>query len=128
MRWTMAAAALLAANPAAAQGVDIASAVYLERVEDGASRVVPAIRLSRGDRVVAILSWDAPATGSYTVTSPIPAGLALESTSRGDIEVSLDQGRTWRQLASPDAIPAGATHLRWTIGGDGRLSYRAVVR
>jgi hypothetical protein len=25
-------------------------------------------------------------------------------------------------------VPHGTTHLRWQVGGEGRLSYRAVVR
>ena len=102
MRWTIATAALLAANPLSAQGVEVASAVYLERVEDGSAQVVPATRLARGDRVVAILTWDAPRSGSYTVVSPVPAGLTLQSASRADLEVSTDGGRSWRRLADPE--------------------------
>ena len=127
MRW-LAVAAVLAAIPANAQGVTVDSAVYLERSGDGTTQIEPAIRLMRGDRVVTILTWQAPRGGSYTVTSPVPAGLALQSASRPGLEVSTDGGRTWRRLADPDTIPSGTTHLRWRIGGDGRLSYRAVVR
>jgi hypothetical protein len=128
MRWTLALSAGLAAIPASAQDVAIASAVYRERVEGGATEVEPATRLARGDRVVAILTWDAPRGGSFTVTSPVPAGLALQSASHPGLEVSTDGGRTWRRLADPDNIPRGTTHLRWQVGGEGRLSYRAVVR
>ena len=128
MRWTVALAALLAAVPASAQDVAIDSAVYRERVADGEARIEPATHLSSGDRVVTILTWDAPGAGNYTVTSPVPAGLALQSASHPGLEVSTDGGRTWQRLADPDRIPRGATHLRWRVGGDGRLSYRAVVR
>ncbi len=129
MRWTMAAAALVAASPLAAQDVTIASTVYLERTgEDGARRVEPATRLLRGDRVVTILSWPAPRAGRYTATSAVPRHLTIQSTSATSLEVSTDGGRTWRRLADPDSVPAGTTHLRWQIGGEGRLSYRAVVR
>ena len=128
MHWTLAWAALLVAIPANAQDVAIASAVYLERVGDGATQVEPATRLARGDRVVTILTWDAPRGGSYTVVSPVPAGLALQSASQPGLEVSTDGGRTWRRLADPDTIPRATTHLRWQVGGEGRLSYRAVVR
>jgi hypothetical protein len=121
-------AALAAAIPASAQDVAVESAVYRERIEDGEARIEPATRLTRGDRVVTILTWEAPQGGSFTVTSPVPAGLALQSASHPGLEVSIDRGRTWRRLADPDTVPHGATHLRWRVGGDGRLSYRAVVR
>src|SRR5688500_4213437 len=128
MRWTLALAATLLTIPAHAQDVAIDSAVYRERVEQGHARIEPATRLSRGDRVVTILTWDAPGGGNYTVTSPVPAGLTLQSASYPGLEVSTDGGRTWRRPADPDRIPRGATHLRWRVGGDGRMSYRAVVR
>jgi hypothetical protein len=71
MRWIIAAAALLAAAPLAAEDVAIDSAVYRETAD--------------------------------------AHGL--------------------RQLDDPDEVPHGITHLRWRIeGGEGRLSYRAVVR
>jgi hypothetical protein len=124
----LALAAPLAALPAAAQEVAIDSAVYLERVADGTARVEPATRLMRGDRVVTIVTWDAPRGASYTVTSAVPAGLSLHSASYPGLEVSSDGGRTWQRLADPDVAPRGTTHLRWRVGGDGRLSYRAVVR
>jgi len=128
MRWTIALAALLAANPAHAQGVAIASAVYRETGAVGAMQVEPAKRLVPGDRIVAVLRWDAPAAGTYTVVSAVPAHLRLESASFPDLDVSTDGGRHWRHLADPEVIPAGTTHLRWQVGGEGRLSYRAVVR
>jgi hypothetical protein len=128
MRWTIILAALLAAAPLSAQGVAIGSAVYRERAGDGAMRIEPATRLVSGDRVVTILSWNAPSGGSYTVTSPVPAGLVVQSASRPGLEVSTDGGRSWRRLADPDRVPNGTTHLRWQVGGEGRLSYRAVVR
>ena len=128
MRWTIGLAAVLAALPASAQDVAIASAVYREHGSAGAMRVEPATRLMRGDRVVTILTWQAPRGASYTVVSPVPAGLALQSASQPGLEVSTDGGRTWRRLPDPDAVPRGTTHLRWRVGGDGRLSYRAVVR
>lgn len=127
MRWTIVMAALLTAIPASAQGVAIDSAVYHEREDNGEMRVEPATSLIRGDRVVTILTWVAPRGGSYTVVSPVPAGLTLQSASHSGLEVSTDGGRTWR-LADPDTFPHGTTHLRWRVGGDGRLSYRAAVR
>jgi hypothetical protein len=128
MRWTIALAAWLAAIPAQAQDVAIDSAVYLEREADGATRIEPATRFTRGDRVVTILTWDAPRGDSYTVVSAVPARLVLQSASHPGLEVSTDGGRSWRRLADPDTVPRGTTHLRWQVGGEGRLSYRAVVR
>lgn len=128
MRWTLGLAALAAASPVAAQGVAIETAVYRERADGGVMEVEPATRLVRGDRVVTVLRWDAPASGTYTVVSPVPAHLALQSTSYPGLEVSTDGGHRWRRLADPDIIPTSATHLRWQVGGEGRLSYRAVVR
>ncbi len=128
MRWTIALATLFAAFPANAEDVAIDSAVYRERVTEGRSQIEPVTRLTRGDRVVTILTWSAPHGGNYTVTSPVPAGLVLKSASHPGLEVSTDGGRSWHRIADPDAIPSGATHLRWRVGGDGRLTYRAVVR
>lgn len=130
MRWTIAAAALLAAAPLAAEGVAIDSSVYRETAgAGGAWRVAPADRLSRGDHVVTVLRWHAPRGASYTAVTPVPAGLVIESASRAGVDVSTDGGRSWRRLDDPDRVPSGTTHLRWRIdGGAGRLSYRALVR
>jgi hypothetical protein len=129
MRWTIAVAALLAAMPAAAREVAVDSAVYLETPDSsGGRQVVPASRLQRGDRVVTILRWDAPRGSSYTAVSAVPARLTIQSASRAGLEVSTDRGRSWRRLDDPRNVPGGITHLRWRIaGGEGRLSYRAVV-
>jgi len=128
MRWIVGLAALGAASPLAAEGVEVDSAVYRETSDDGVMQVESVDRLTRGDRVVAVLRWDAPVSGTYTVVSAVPAHLALESTSYPGLEVSTDGGRSWRRLDSPDVIPAGTTHLRWQVGREGRLSYRAIVR
>ena len=130
MRWMMATAALLAAAPLAAQSVAIDSRIYHETAgTDGEWHLAPANRLLRGDRVITVLRWDAPLGANYTAVSLVPAGLAIESASRAGIEVSTDGGHSWQRLDDPDEIPRGTTHLRWQIdGGEGRLSYRSVVR
>ncbi len=130
MRGTIACAALLASSAASAQPVAVESAVYVETVDgDGARVIAPAERVVRGDRVVTILRWEARGDGRFTAVSRIPASLAIESASTRRLEVSTDGGRNWRRLDEPDRFPPGATHLRWRIGrGEGRLSYRAVVR
>ncbi|MBO9518957.1 MAG: hypothetical protein J7493_12900 [Porphyrobacter sp.] len=129
MRWAIAMAALVAATPLSAQRIAIDRSVYVERSVGGAMQIEPATQLLRGDRVVTILSWDAPAEGSYTVVSPVPAGLAIQSASHPNVEISRDGGRSWQRLADPRRIPDGTTHLRWRLEGSaGRLSYRSVVR
>jgi hypothetical protein len=129
MRWTLVMAALLAAGAARAQPVTVESAVYAETVtDDGARVIVPADRLARGDRIVTILRWEAPHDGAYTAISRVPVGLAPESASNPGLEVSTDGGRSWQRIGRSGRIPREATHLRWQIrGGEGRLSYRAVV-
>jgi hypothetical protein len=78
---------------------------------------------------VTIVRWEAPPGGRYTAVSRVPPDLAIESASRAGLEVSADGGRSWRRLEDPRKIPADVTHLRWRIaGGEGRMSYRAVVR
>ena len=130
MRWLLILTALLAAGAARAQPVAVESAVYTETVTDDGTRViVPADRVVRGDRVVTILRWDAPHDGAFTATSRVPAGLIPESASNPGLEASIDGGRSWRRIDWSGRIPRAATHLRWQIrGGEGRLSYRAVVR
>jgi len=128
MRWMLTLAGLCAAIPASADEIEVESAVYVESGGDGASRIEPVDRLMRGDRVVAILRWNAPHIGSYTITSPIPEGLAVRSATHPSVEYSTDDGQSWRRPADLDNIPRGATHLRWRARGEGRLSYRAVVR
>ncbi|MEO6388445.1 MAG: hypothetical protein ABIT16_12895 [Croceibacterium sp.] len=115
--------------PLAAQAVAVQSGVYQERSENGTRTIAPITRLSAGDKVVTILTWHAPRGGSYTVVSAVPRHLAVESTSHDGLEVSTDGGRSWRRLADADAVPPGTTHLRWQMrGGEGRLSYRSIVR
>jgi hypothetical protein len=132
MRFIVAATALLATLsptiPANAQSVAIDSAIYRERALDGGVKIELATHLSRGDRVITILRWDAPEAGRYTVTSAVPASLAIESASYPGLEVSLDGGRNWRRLTDPRSVPRGTTHLRWQMRGEGRLSYRAIVQ
>lgn len=131
MRWIVALIALLAAAPLGARSdtLDLRSAVFVERSDGQGLRIEPVERLLRGDTVVTVLTWRAPARASYTIVSAVPPALALESTSHERLEVSTDGGRSWQVLADARDLPRDVTHLRWQAGtGDGRLSYRAKVR
>lgn len=129
LRWIVSLAALAAAMPASAgTGFEIESAVFVERASGDGLRVEPADRFVPGDRVVTVMTWQAPQSARYTIVTAVPAHLNLQSVSREGLQFSLDGGRSWRTLADGRAVPSGVTHLRWPAAGDGRLSYRAVVR
>ncbi len=128
MHKTLALLGLMAAAPLQAQGAAVESAVFVEHSDAHGQRVEPAQRFMRGDRVITVMTWQVPEQRRYTVVSPVPAGLRLESVSRAGLEVSTDRGHSWRVMADARDLPAGVTHLRWHAGGDGRLTYRAVVR
>lgn len=131
MRLVFALVALLMAAPlnAAGDALDVQSAVFVEHTDARGLRIEPVERLLRGDTVITVLTWRAPARAGYTIVSAVPPTLTLESASHEDLEISTDGGRTWRALADARDLPAGVTHLRWQAStGDGRLSYRAKVR
>ena len=128
MRWALALVGSIAATSATAGNVEVDSAVFVESHSAGETKLEPATRLSRGDRLVTIVRWNAPRSGSYTLTSEVAPALVLQSASHGEFEVSTDRGRTWRRVPNPESIPPGITHLRWQAGGSGRLTYRAIVR
>ena len=142
-------AAALAA-PATAQGtVALTSAVFVERLgHTGDGRierlVEPATHFTRGDMVVLIVEWRAqPGGKGFDVSSPIPAALAFEDSSRDGEQVSVDGGRHWGTLGTlytsdADGIrlasPEDVTNVRWPISaseaaqGSGRITYSAIVR
>ncbi len=125
----------------AAPVVSLGSAVYVERVEEGnLRRLEPASRLSRGDRVVTVVSWQRMgAGGSFTVTNPLPRAVAYQASARADEQVSVDGGRSWGTLGalrigSRLATPEDVTHIRWRIpaghaaAGSGHIAYSGIVR
>lgn len=128
---------------AAAQGtVATESAVFVERTERGNQRSLePASRLSRGDRVVTIVSWQRQrgSDGAFTITNPLPQAIAYQASARDDQEVSVDGGRTWGRLgdlriAGRVATPEDVTHMRWRVPatraqrGRGQIAYSGIVR
>lgn len=137
----LAALAILPQAAQAAPNVALDSAVFVERAARGDSRrLEPAQRLSRGDRVVTVVSWyRLGGDGGFTVTNPLPRAIAYQESAREDEEVSVDGGRTWGRLGqlrygSRMATPEDVTHVRWRIPatraaqGSGHIAYAGIVR
>ena len=138
----LAAPFLMLATPAhASPSVALDSAVFVElAAPQGTRRLEPATRLSRGDRVVTVVSWHRlGGEGGFTVTNPLPRKLAYQASAREDEEVSADGGRTWGRLGtlkygSRLATPEDVTHVRWRIPaghaarGRGHIAYSGIVR
>ncbi|MEO7383373.1 MAG: hypothetical protein ABIU18_00400 [Novosphingobium sp.] len=117
--------------------VTLGSAVFVERTAESARVLEPASRLSRGDRVVTVLTWQRSGSGGqFTLTNPLPRSLYYQGSANDDEEVSVDGGRTWGKLGALKAegrfaTPEDVTHLRWRIDSPsnaGRIAYSAVVR
>jgi hypothetical protein len=124
--------------------VALESAVFIERqLADSRRSLEPASRLSRGDRVVTIVSWRRiarqPAGGGFTVVNPLPRAIAWQGSAREGEEVSVDGGRSWGTLetlrvGTRMATAEDVTHVRWRVApqeaarGQGRIAYAAIVR
>jgi hypothetical protein len=128
---------LVSAQPA----VSTDSAVFVERTRgDNIRSLEPAERLSRGDRVVTLVSWyRMGGDGGFTITNPLPRAIAYRASARDDQEVSVDGGRTWGKLgelkvAGRLATPEDVTHMRWRVPavnaarGQGQIAYSGIVR
>lgn len=137
--------AVTATAPArAGSTVALDSAVYIERAHSQAGGLIRSLqqadRLTRGDRIVTILSWQKQSgSGGFTVVNPLPRKVAYQGSAREDEEVSIDGGRTWGRLGelstgSRLATPEDVTHVRWHVApkqaahGQGRIAYSAIVR
>ena len=135
----------LTASPAmAGMAVSLDSAVYVEEANGPVRSVSLADRLTRGDRVVTILTWqrqggakNGPA--GFTVVNPLPRQVSYQGSAREDVEVSVDGGRTWGHLGelsigARQATAEDVTHIRWHVGpgqaarGQGRIAYSGIVR
>jgi hypothetical protein len=130
--------ALFIAAPALAGAQPrIDSAVFVERTRGAVRALEQADRLTRGDRVVTILSWREAEGGGFTVTNQVPRSLAYQGSAHDDEEVSVDGGRSWGQLGkltigSRQATTEDVTHVRWRIpaarAASGRIAYSGIVR
>jgi hypothetical protein len=117
------------------------SAVFIERAQPDNSRsLVPASRLSRGDRVITVLTWyRMGGDGGFTITNPLPRAIAYQSSARDNQEVSVDGGRSWGTLGDLRigprlATPEDVTHVRWRVQpglaaqGRGQIAFSGIVR
>lgn len=121
--------------------VALDSAVFVETMSPGnVRRLEPAARLSRGDRVVTVLSWQrlgpSRSAAGLTLVNPLPRAIAYQASGSDSEEVSTDGGRTWGQIGSLRfgnrlATPEDVTHVRWRLpatAGSGRIAYSGIVR
>ena len=139
------AALLLSPLPLLAQpNVSLDSAVFVEKTRPSGSSAVrtlePANRLTRGDRVVTLVTWyRLGGSGGFTVTNAMPQSLAYQRSAEGGEEVSVDGGKSWGRLrdlhmGSRMATPEDVTHVRWYVSpvqaqsGTGRIAYAGLVR
>ena len=135
---------MMGALPSIAQAspaVALDSAVYVEHAHPGNLRSLePASSLSRGDRVVTVVTWyRMGGNGGFTVTNPMPRSIAYQASARQDEEVSVDGGRNWGRIgllriANRLATPEDVTHVRWQVPaqtaaqGVGHIAYSGIVR
>ena len=129
--------------------VALDSAVYVGRAaidtRGGLTRSLQlADRLSRGDRIVTIVTWQKQSgakndNAGFTVVNPLPRKVAYQGSARDDEQVSVDGGRTWGRLGELNvgarlATAEDITHVRWHVDprqaaqGQGRIAYSAIVR
>jgi hypothetical protein len=131
----------LASSASVRPSVRTESAVFIERAQPGNLRVLePASQLSRGDRVVTVVSWHRlGGEGNFTITNPLPRAITYQASASDSQDVSVDGGHTWGKLGELRigdrvATPEDVTHMRWRIAsnaatrGRGQIVYSGIVR
>lgn len=117
--------------------VRLDSSVYVERNRGPVRSLVPADKLSRGDRVVTILSWQQARREGFTLVNPMPRQVAYQGSAFDSEQVSVDGGRTWGRLGdlmlgSRLATAEDVSHVRWRVpaarAAEGRIAYSGIVR
>lgn len=133
------------ANSGMRPTVSVDSAVYVEHASNDSRRgltrsLALADRLSRGDRIVTVLTWQKQSgTGGFTVVNPLPRKVSYQGSAREDEQVSVDGGRSWGRLGELSvggrlATAEDVTHVRWHVDPrqaalrQGRIAYSAIVR
>jgi hypothetical protein len=133
------------ANSGMRPAVSVDSAVYVEHASNDSGRgltrsLALADRLSRGDRIVTILTWQKQSgSGGFTVVNPLPPKVSYQGSAREDEQVSVDGGRSWGRLGELSigtrlATAEDVTHVRWHVDPrqaalrQGRIAYSAIVR
>ena len=88
----------------------IDSSVFVERATpDHGRSLEPAARLTPGDRVVYVVSWQRlGGNGGFTVTNPLPRTVYFQGSAEGAEEVSVEGGGTGGKR--------GAWHVGWRRG------------
>lgn len=135
----LAIAIALPTTAAARPAISTDSAVYVERLAAGASRrLEPASNLSRGDRVVTVVTWyRMGGDGGFVIVNPLPTAVSYQESAQDDQEVSVDGGRSWGRLVDMRvggrlATPEDVTHVRWRITSTratkGQFAYSGIVR
>lgn len=145
-------AALLAGAPVLSAPLELASDVFVERVQKRADGSVATILeapklVVPGDQLVFVVRYrnmsNQPAS-NFVVTNPIPRAVAFSNTADGTEIVSVDGGKSWGFLSqlrviksdgtARAALPTDVTHIKWNLnqtlaaGSAGKLVFRGVVR
>ncbi|PLK27774.1 hypothetical protein C0V78_03400 [Novosphingobium sp. TH158] len=129
--------ALAFGSESLAASISLDSSVFVERSKAQSRVLEPASELSRGDRVVTVLTWKRQAPGGqFVVSNPLPRSLYYQGSASDSEEVSIDGGRNWGKLGSLRlgerlATAEDVTHVRWKIESprtSGRIAYSAIVR
>jgi hypothetical protein len=145
-------AAFIAAIPAVAAPLELASDVFVERTQKRADGSVTTILeepklVIPGDQLVFVVHYKnggAQPASKFTVTNRIPPAVAFSGTADGTETVSVDGGKSWGflsqlKVAKADgtlraALPSDVTHIKWNLnqtlaaGSAGKLVFRGVVR
>ncbi len=110
----------------------------VERKTMPASMVVPGTEVQY---IVRYKNASAETAGQIAITNPIPK--ELEYVSASDAEVSVDDGKSYGQLAALQVVgadgkprpatPSDVTHVRWLLkslkpGDEGKVSFRARLK